>query len=246
MACLPSDECSLGGLLSEDGSLGSTTLSAPVPLTVSTVNVALVTQSTGACLPNGQCYVPLPNDPNQGWTLQGSTVQLAPGVCMQLGSTVTVAVSTSACATETLSEPVCEPGDAGEPEAGTSPEAGLTGDGLDGAVSTGGHDAAVGAPATAVSIICVPASEQLQAGDTAQFLATVTFSDSSMTADPAGTTWASSSPLVGTVSASGLFTATSPGTTNVKASFDGLTSQACVVTVSGAPDAGSTANDGGG
>jgi hypothetical protein len=75
----------------------------------STFNVALVTQSTGACLTPGQCYVPLPNDANEGWTLQSGAVQLAPGVCMKLGGGVTLAVSVGACPAETLSNPVCEP-----------------------------------------------------------------------------------------------------------------------------------------
>jgi alpha-tubulin suppressor-like RCC1 family protein len=80
-----------------------------VNLAGSNLNLALVTQSTGACLTSGQCYVPLPSDPNEGWTLQGNTVQLSQGVCMKLGSGVTLALSSGACLSETLSEPVCEP-----------------------------------------------------------------------------------------------------------------------------------------
>jgi formylglycine-generating enzyme len=80
----------------------------PSATSPSTLNVALVTPSAGACLASG-CYVPLPDDPNEGFTVQGSTVTLAPGVCNKLGNTVMLAVSSGACPTETLSEPVCEP-----------------------------------------------------------------------------------------------------------------------------------------
>jgi hypothetical protein len=100
---------------------GVSAQSATISLTAPNINVALVTQSTGACLAPGQCYVPLPDDPVEGWTLQGNTVTLAPGPCMKLGSTVTLAVS-GACATDTISEPVCEPTTAAEvAEAGAAP-----------------------------------------------------------------------------------------------------------------------------
>jgi formylglycine-generating enzyme required for sulfatase activity len=96
-----------------------------------TLNFALVTQSAGACLVSGGCYVPLPNDPKEGWTLQGNTVQLAQGVCNKLGSTVTLAMSSGTCATDTTSQPVCEPtgADAGEPlvDATTQPDASAEG-----------------------------------------------------------------------------------------------------------------------
>jgi len=86
-----------------------------------TLNVGLVTPSIGACLGPGECYVPLPVDPSEGWTLQGSTVQLAPGVCSQLGNGVTVVVSAGTCGTLTLSQPVCEP--TGPDAATSAPEA---------------------------------------------------------------------------------------------------------------------------
>jgi formylglycine-generating enzyme required for sulfatase activity len=124
--CLSSEECSLGGILSPDGGASSgevATLNAPIQLGPA-LNVALVTPSTGACLSPGQCYVPLPNDPNEGFTVQGSTVTLAPGVCNKLGNTVMLAVSSGACPTETLSEPVCEPTTPAEvAEAGLPPVA---------------------------------------------------------------------------------------------------------------------------
>jgi len=126
MECLSSQECSLGGVLSPDGGLSSGAaglLSAPVQLAGSALNLALVTPSTGACLASG-CYVPLPNDPNEGFTVEGSTVTLALGVCNKLGNTVTLAFSSGACLTETLSQPVCEPTTPAEvAEAGPPPVA---------------------------------------------------------------------------------------------------------------------------
>jgi hypothetical protein len=75
----------------------------------STFNVGLMTPASGACVGVDQCYVPLPEDPNEGWSLQGSTVVLAPGVCSHVGTGVTVVVSAGACPADTLSQPVCEP-----------------------------------------------------------------------------------------------------------------------------------------
>jgi hypothetical protein len=91
----------------------------------STLNVALVSDGTGACLASG-CYVPLPNDPSEGWALQGQLVQLAPGVCTKIAAGATL-VTAQGCPAEQVSQPVCQPGeiggDAGSPEAG-EPEAG--------------------------------------------------------------------------------------------------------------------------
>jgi hypothetical protein len=102
---------------------GTPTCSFPLPsgMAPATLNVALVTPSTGACLATG-CYVPLPNDADEGWTVQGGTVMLAPGICAKLGDTMTLAVSSVSCVSETLSEPVCEPTTPAEvAEAGTPP-----------------------------------------------------------------------------------------------------------------------------
>lgn len=106
-------------LMTVDGQ-GMQACSFPLPTGAnpSKLNVALVTATTGACLPSG-CFVPLPNDPAAGWTMQGdaaagdgattSTVILAPGICTKLGSTTTLAVSSGPCSAQSLSQPVCEP-----------------------------------------------------------------------------------------------------------------------------------------
>jgi histidine triad (HIT) family protein len=110
-------------------SITSTACFFPFPSGASpdTLNVGLVTPSTGACLGPGECYVPLPEDPDEGWALQGSTVQLAPGVCSQLGNGVTIVVSAGTCPTETLSQPICEP--TGADAATSAPEAASSNDG---------------------------------------------------------------------------------------------------------------------
>ncbi len=74
----------------------------------STLNLALSTPATGACVASGGCYVPLVSDPTSGWTVQGTTVTMPAGVCAKLGSGVTL-VSSEACPSELASQPPCEP-----------------------------------------------------------------------------------------------------------------------------------------
>jgi formylglycine-generating enzyme len=96
-------------------SLDAQTCSFPLPegASPSTLNLALVTQSTGACLAPGQCYVPLENDPTEGWALSGSSVEMIPGICAVLMNGVELYRATGPCAPLTPSEPVCEPTGAG-------------------------------------------------------------------------------------------------------------------------------------
>jgi alpha-tubulin suppressor-like RCC1 family protein len=149
--CLETCGFSAGGSSSSGGSSGvsarrsgAETLNAPAQVTASTLNVALVTQRTGACLPSGPCYVPLPDDPSEGWTLQGGMVTLPPGVCANIKNGVTLALSSGACPAEMLSEPVCEPQSMGASGAGAE-EGGAPGDAngskTAGDATTGGSDA---------------------------------------------------------------------------------------------------------
>jgi hypothetical protein len=112
-------------------------------------NLALATQSTGVCVAGGKCFVPLENDPTDGWSVSGSTVQMIPGICNALMNGAQLYEVTSGCAPLTPSQPVCEPvgADAGAPEAG-QPDAGPTSDApLDvGAPDGGATDATVGGP----------------------------------------------------------------------------------------------------
>jgi hypothetical protein len=116
-------------------------------------NVAFVTPDTGACLAPGRCYVPIVQDATEGWTVQGSTVQLAQGVCNKLSATVSLVTSTS-CPAETTSEPVCEitSGDAGAADA-TTGDGGLdsSADAAPEAARDGGADATVDATTDAGS-----------------------------------------------------------------------------------------------
>jgi hypothetical protein len=101
---------------------GACTFALPAGADPSTLNVALVSPATGTCLASG-CYLPIPNDPTEGWTVQNQLVQLLPGVCAKIASGATLATA-QGCLAEPLSQPVCQPGEVGaSPDAG-SPEGG--------------------------------------------------------------------------------------------------------------------------
>jgi hypothetical protein len=84
---------------------------APVPAGAdpATMNLALVTPSTGECLAPGECYVPLESDPGGGsYTVAGGVIRMAHGVCTKLATGVKLYVS-SDCPAIAPSSPVCEP-----------------------------------------------------------------------------------------------------------------------------------------
>jgi hypothetical protein len=73
-------------------------------------NLALVTVSTGSCVAQGQCFVPLENDPTTGWSVAGSTVTMVTGVCNALKNGAQLVETTSGpCGALTASQPICEP-----------------------------------------------------------------------------------------------------------------------------------------
>ncbi len=110
----------------------------------STLNLALVTPQTGTYVA-GQYFVPLVNDPNDGWTVQGSTVKMIGGICVNMMATGSqLYMSQRACPARTLAEPVCQPttnaqlADAGAAQdTGTTLDAGTDG----GAIVDGSTDA---------------------------------------------------------------------------------------------------------
>jgi hypothetical protein len=128
----------------------------PPGASASTLNLALVTPTTGACVTAGQCYVPIAGDPTEGWNVQAGMVKMPPGVCAKLGNGVTLAAASGACPAETTSDPVCEPtgADAGgvSPSDATAPDDG----GVDATSpppgDAGPHDA--GSPLDATSLVC--------------------------------------------------------------------------------------------
>jgi uncharacterized membrane protein YgcG len=92
---------------------------------LSSLNFAMVTTNMiGVCNAQGQCFVPVENDPNEGWSVNGNTVTLAAGVCAQLmnNSAQLFMADNPMFPTKTESQPVCEPatlgGDAGPENAG--------------------------------------------------------------------------------------------------------------------------------
>lgn len=87
------------------------------------------------------------------------------------------------------------------------------------------------APATLSSIALTPASNSLTTGQTANFTATGTYSDST-TADITNTaTWASSNTAVATVDNTGFVTAVGAGNASITASLNGVTSTAASLVV---------------
>ena len=83
-----------------------------------------------------------------------------------------------------------------------------------------------------VSISVTPATSSTVPGQTVQYVATGTYSDSS-TADLSATaTWLSSIPAVATVNVSGLATAVTPGSTEISATYSSITGSA-TLTVTG-------------
>jgi len=93
------------------GSTGTATGGSTTSSSVASLNFAMVTTSVGACNSQGQCFVPVENDPNEGWSVNGNTVTLAAGLCAQLmgGAAQLFVVDNPMFPTKTDSQPVCEP-----------------------------------------------------------------------------------------------------------------------------------------
>ncbi len=95
-----------GGAGPDGGLLGG---NDPVKLAGPGLNIALVSARAGACNAQGQCFVPLDQDPSSGWTVSGTTVKLLPGVCTQVRNGAQLYVAPSSCPTKQPSNPVCQP-----------------------------------------------------------------------------------------------------------------------------------------
>jgi hypothetical protein len=117
------------------------------------INVALRVANDGICDTTGTtCFVPLDDDPTDGWSLQNGRVALPAAVCDKLrtGLVVGVVVST-ACATKTQSDPPC----GAWSSVTQSPDAAGT-PGLDAAVPTAPTLVSSVAPAGATAVVCCP------------------------------------------------------------------------------------------
>jgi alpha-tubulin suppressor-like RCC1 family protein len=113
----------------------------------------MVTTSIGACNGQGECFVPIENDPAEGWSLSGNTVTLAAGLCGQLAGAPAAKGAASgtaqlffandannpSCATKTEAQPVC--GEAQLLGDGGGEDASSPGDGGAIAMGTGAPDA---------------------------------------------------------------------------------------------------------
>lgn len=88
-------------------------------------------------------------------------------------------------------------------------------------------------PATLTSLVVTPPLASVTVGGTRQYVALATYSDSStsiVTSAPT-TVWTSATPAVATISASGLASGVSAGTSEITATFGGQTSIAVTLTV---------------
>lgn len=119
-SCFDVGSCFQGATQVTGVDMQSCSVQVPAGVDPSSINLALVTAATGECLGPQQCYVPLENDPKEGWAASGSLVKMVPGVCAKLASgEAQLYVQSGACAPKTPSLPVCEPtaaaADAGPP-----------------------------------------------------------------------------------------------------------------------------------
>jgi hypothetical protein len=99
---------------------GSCSFPLPAGANAADLNIAIVTGSTGDCLQSGRCYVPLENDPAEGWSVSGSTVELVTPICSLLAAGAQLFVSENACPAKVESTPVCEPTGAGASDGGAN------------------------------------------------------------------------------------------------------------------------------
>jgi hypothetical protein len=110
VACFDVQRCFAGATPVTGLSMSMCTFPLPQGADPSTFNVALVTPDTGACIAQGQCFVPLENDKDGGFTISGNTVQLPGGVCVKMMATgAQLYQSVNTCGTRTAAAPVCQP-----------------------------------------------------------------------------------------------------------------------------------------
>ena len=102
----------------------------------------------------------------------------------------------------------------------------------------GGGSSPAPAPApvakTLQSIALAPSAPSLNQGQTLDLTANATYSDGTVAAVDNASVWASSAPAVATVSAMGVVSALTPGTTTISASKDGKTGTATVTVTASA------------
>jgi Bacterial Ig-like domain (group 2) len=91
------------------------------------------------------------------------------------------------------------------------------------------------AAAPLASIAVTPANPSVATGMTQQFTATGTYTDGTQAVLTSQATWASATPAVATISASGLASAVATGSSGITATFGGVTATAASLTVTAAP-----------
>ena len=113
-ACLDTIACFANGVIAD---VDTSDCSIPTPTSTGAgLNVAMIRQPgvPGICSSEA-CYVPLDEDPQEGWTNTGTKIMLPPAVCNRLTAPATPKLSilgvvvTTSCATKTASVPTCGP-----------------------------------------------------------------------------------------------------------------------------------------
>ena len=107
-SCFDVGQCFVGAVPVAVGDTQNCTTLVPSGIDPATMNLALVTPSTGVCLAAG-CFVPLDNDDANGWTVAGGTIRMIPGICAKIAQGAQLYATSGGCATKTVDEPVCEP-----------------------------------------------------------------------------------------------------------------------------------------
>ena len=113
-ACLDTIACFAEGVLA---AVDTSDCSVPKPANAGAgINVAMIRKPgvPGICSPEA-CYVPLDEDPTEGWIDGGDKILLPPAVCNRLTAPATPNLSilgvvvTTSCATKTSATPTCGP-----------------------------------------------------------------------------------------------------------------------------------------
>jgi hypothetical protein len=74
----------------------------------SQLNLAIVTNDTGECVKEGECYIPIDQGAS-GWRVENGSVQLPRVVCTLLGKGLRLFQTTNVCKAKTESQPICRP-----------------------------------------------------------------------------------------------------------------------------------------
>jgi formylglycine-generating enzyme len=162
-SCFDVARCFTGASPAPQVDMQHCSFAVPAGTDATKMNLALESPTTGACV-GDQCFVPLENDPTEGWTAQAGTVTMLPGVCKRIAAGATLYQTTAGgCSPQTEEMPLCQLAEGSD--GGTPVDAGLA-DASEAAI-----DAGCAAGATRCSATLANTPEQCDATGTWQPLA---------------------------------------------------------------------------